>query len=604
MSLSPQEILQKYFGYDEFRPQQEEIIKEVISGKDVLVLMPTGGGKSVCFQIPALMRDGVCIVISPLISLMKDQVDALKVNGIAAAFLNSTQPFEEQQKILESCYKKEIALLYVSPERLISDISSITSMTNPSMFVIDEAHCISAWGHDFRPEYRHIGLLRQRFSHLPFIALTATADKVTRRDIIKQLHLKDPKVFVSSFDRKNLSLDVRIGVKTKQKLEEISTFIKQNHNVCGIIYCLSRTTCEEVAYELRIKGINAGYYHAGMNAKERDRVQENFINDDLMVVCATIAFGMGIDKSNVRWVIHYNLPKSLESYYQEIGRAGRDGLPAATILYYNYSDLTILNRFAAQSGQADINLEKLKRIQHYAEADICRRKILLSYFSETLEKNCGNSDVCRHPRKHFDGTLLIQKALSAMARMREKEGATMVIDVLRGSLRNDLREAGYDKLKTHGIGADLCTSDWRRYLMQMLNLGIIEMAYDENFALKSTAYGKEILFGKKRAELIVLPPLIKPAKTSLTTKAKPVNYEDELFEQLKKVRRKFSLEEKVPAYIIFSDATLYEMANKKPLTTSEMLSITGVGEHKFDRYGEEFLDLIENYIVSKKRSYR
>jgi ATP-dependent DNA helicase RecQ len=595
--LPATQILKKYFGYDTFRAQQEEIIQQVVSGKDVLVLMPTGGGKSVCYQIPALMLDGICIVVSPLISLMKDQVDALKANGIAAAFLNSSQSQDEQQAILESCYKKEIALLYVSPEKLISDLQMITQMAKPSMFAIDEAHCISSWGHDFRPEYTQLGLLRKKFSHVPFIALTATADKVTRKDILKQLNLNSPAVFISSFDRKNLSLDVRIGVKTKEKLQEIVSFI-DNEDQSGIIYCLSRNNCQDVAEALKNYGVNAAYYHAGMSGDARAKVQEDFINDKLQVVCATIAFGMGIDKSNVRWVIHYNLPKNMEGYYQEIGRAGRDGLPSETILYYNYADLTMLNKFAAQSAQSEINLEKLKRIQHYAEADFCRRKILLNYFSENLEENCGNCDVCKNPRKHFDGTVLVQKALSAIHRMGEKEGASMVIDVLRGSRKAEIIQAGYDTLKTHGAGAEIGAVDWQRYLMQMLNLGILEMAYDENFVLKITPSGRDILFGRKAIELTVLQPLVKMDEKAEKKSARKasVHPDEELFNRLKQVRLRFATQEDVPAYIIFSDAVLQEMVKEKPLTPEEMVQISGIGEHKMWKYGQAFLDTISNHL--------
>jgi ATP-dependent DNA helicase RecQ len=597
MSLSTAQILKKYFGYDNFRPQQQEIIDTIVLKNDALVLMPTGGGKSICYQVPALMMEGTCIVVSPLISLMKDQVDALKANGISAAFLNSSQNYNEQQAILESCYKKEIGLLYVSPEKLISDVVTITQMAKPSLFAIDEAHCISAWGHDFRPEYTQLGLLREKFSHIPFIALTATADKVTRKDIVKQLNLKNPKIFISSFNRKNLSLDVRIGIKPKDKLKEIAEFISQRKGQSGIIYCLSRNKCEEVAEALQLSGINAGFYHAGMNPSDRAKAQENFINDEIEVVCATIAFGMGIDKSNVRWVIHYNLPKNMEGYYQEIGRAGRDGLASETILYYNYADLTMLNKFAAESGQADINLEKLKRIQHYAEADSCRRKILLNYFSETLQENCGNCDVCKNPRKHFDGTVLVQKALSAISRMEEKEGASMLIDVLRGSRRAEILAAGYDKLKTHGAGSEIGAIDWQRYLMQMLNLGILEMAYDENFALKITPFGKDILFGRRKAELTVLQPLQpKSEKKSDKKRAGAFDSEGELFDRLRQIRKQFALEEDVPAYIIFSDATLREMAKEKPASPIEMLKISGVGEHKFQKYGQVFLHTIDLFL--------
>lgn len=593
--LKPQELLKKYFGYDSFRPQQEEIIEKVLSGADSLVLMPTGGGKSLCFQIPALLLPGTAIVISPLISLMKDQVDALRSNGIAAAFLNSSQTFEEQQIILEACHQGQISLLYVSPEKLISDIDIINQVCKPSLFAIDEAHCISSWGHDFRPEYTQIGFLRQRFAHIPFMALTATADKVTRRDIIKQLNLKNPQVFITSFDRKNLSLDVRIGVKPKEKMEEIIEFVKERDQQSGIIYCLSRKKCEEAYEHLANAGISTMFYHAGMSSETRSSVQDRFINDELQVVCATVAFGMGIDKSNVRWVIHYNLPKNIEGYYQEIGRAGRDGIPSETILYYNYADLIMLNKFASEGAMAEVNLEKLKRMQQYAEADSCRRKILLNYFSENLEENCGNCDVCSNPRKHFDGTLMVQKALSAIRRMGEKEGANMVIDVLRGSKKQEIVTAGYDKLKTHGAGAEVPAIDWQRYLMQMLNLGVLEIAYDENFALRITPLGKDILFGKRKMELTVLQTLQATDKTVKTRKTTSITDDEELFNQLRKVRRDFSVEENVPAYVIFSDATLSEMVNQKPITSQDMLLISGVGEHKLEKYGRAFLNAIIDF---------
>jgi ATP-dependent DNA helicase RecQ len=595
----PQELLKHYFGYDQFRPQQEQIIEQVLSGADALVLMPTGGGKSLCFQIPALLLTGTAIVISPLISLMKDQVDALRSNGITAAFLNSSQSFEEQQHILDACHKGEIRLLYISPEKLLADIDIINQVCKPSLFAVDEAHCISSWGHDFRPEYTKLGFLRERFSHIPFMALTATADKITRKDIIKQLKLKSPQVFLSSFDRKNLSLDVRIGVKPKEKMQEIVDFIKDRANQSGIIYCLSRKKCEEAYEYLMEAGMNAMFYHAGMNSETRSSVQDRFINDELQVVCATVAFGMGIDKSNVRWVIHYNLPKNMEGYYQEIGRAGRDGLASETILYYNYADMMLLNKFASESAMADVNLEKLKRIQQYAEADSCRRKILLNYFSENLSENCGNCDICANPRKHFDGTLMIQKALSALMRMGEKEGANMLIDVLRGSKRQEIIAASYDKIKTHGAGAEIPAMDWQRYIMQMLNLGVLEMAYDENFALKITPLGKDVLFGKAKMELTVLQSL-KPAEKSIKAKKEPyISVDEALFNELRRVRRDLAVAENVPAYVIFSDATLTEMVKEKPLTLSDLVMISGVGEHKLEKYGQVFLNALIDFNQPK-----
>jgi ATP-dependent DNA helicase RecQ len=592
---TPQQTLKKYFGYDEFRPQQEQVIQRVLDGKDVVVLMPTGGGKSMCFQIPALMMEGTAWVVSPLISLMKDQVDALNNNGISAAFLNSSQTFEQQQQILSDCFEGKIGLLYLSPEKLISDIDIILQACKPSMIAVDEAHCISSWGHDFRPEYTKLGFLRKRFPNISFIALTATADKLTRRDIALQLKLRSPDIFISSFDRKNLSLEVRTGIAPKEKVEEIIEFINERDGQSGIVYCLSRKSCKELAHKLVKAGVNANYYHAGMSNDDRARVQEQFINDDLQVVCATIAFGMGIDKSNVRWVIHYNLPKNMEGYYQEIGRAGRDGLPSETVLYYSYADIAMLNKFAMEGSQAEVNLEKLKRMQQYAEADSCRRKILLTYFSERIEENCGNCDVCLNPRKHFDGTILVQKALSGVHRTGEKVGVNLLIDILRGSRRQEIVEAGYDKIKTHGIGAEISASDWQRYLMQMLNLGVLEMAYDDGFSLKITNLGKEILFGKKTIEFTVLQNL--PVAEKKNVKAeKAMQFAEELFDKLRRLRRSFAEQEDVPAYVIFSDATLKEMVNKKPVTLSEMLEISGIGEHKMEKYGADFLELIRDSI--------
>lgn len=593
--LSPNKLLKKYFGYDNFRPQQQEIIETTLSNADSLVLMPTGGGKSLCFQIPALMLPGTAIVISPLISLMKDQVDALNNYGIPAAFLNSSQTFEQQQFILNACHQQQIKLLYISPEKLISDMDIIGQACKISLFAIDEAHCISAWGHDFRPEYTQMGFLREKFAHVPFIALTATADKVTRRDIAQQLKLKNPQVFLSSFDRKNLSLEVRIGTKQKEKIKEIIDFVTERKDQSGIIYCLSRKKCEEAYEALANAGVSAMFYHAGMNSEVRSSVQERFINDELQVVCATVAFGMGIDKSNVRWVIHYNLPKNMEGYYQEIGRAGRDGLPSETILYYNYADMAMLSKFAADGALAEVNLEKLKRMQHYAEADTCRRKILLNYFSENLTENCGNCDVCDNPRKHFDGTVTVQKALSAIYRTGEKEGARMIIDILRGSKKQEIVAAGYDKIKTHGAGQEIPAFDWERYIMQMLNIGLLELAYDENLALKVTEFGKTVLYSGQKIELTVLQNLKPEEKPTTNKRTKTISPDEELFNRLRAVRSKLAKDENVPAYVIFSDATLKEMAHEKPITSSDLLSVGGVGEHKLDKYGSYFLNAIVDF---------
>ncbi len=597
MNKSPQTLLKEVFGYDEFRPFQEEIINRTLEGKDSFVLMPTGGGKSMCFQIPALCLEGITIVVSPLISLMKDQVQALKSNGIKADFFNSSISLQEENEVIDKAMKGEIQLLYLSPEKLISESNSWLKELNIKLVAIDEAHCVSMWGHDFRPEYTQLKVFRNSLPEVPFMALTATADKSARQDIEQQLGLKESKLFISSFDRKNLSIEVRGQVPKKKKLQEISKFVEGKRGESGIVYCLSRKNTEEVAQYLSEEGHSVEFYHAGMNPEDRERVQTEFINDDTKIIVATIAFGMGIDKSNVRWVIHYNLPKNLEGYYQEIGRAGRDGLPSETRLYYNMRDFVLYSQFADDGANSSMQKEKLNRMLQFAEAKSCRRKILLSYFGEHLTQNCGNCDVCENPPKDFDGTILAQKALSGIARMGEKEGITILINVLRGSNNAEVHEKNFAQLKTYGVGKDISFFDWRDYIIQLANQGLIEIMYSENSALKISTLGKKVLKGEKKIKL-TYPVTVKERKTK---KPKAVRMVDEgevnedLFKELKKLRYSISREENVPAYIIFNDKSLKSMAIDLPVTENQFLAISGVGMNKMQEYGEEFMEVIRKF---------
>ena len=600
------QTLKTYFGYDSFRPLQEDIIRHLMDRKDALVLMPTGGGKSICYQLPALLSEGTAVVVSPLISLMKDQVETLCANGIAAGALNSNNDETENASLRRACMEGKLKLLYISPEKLLAEANYLLRDMHISLFAIDEAHCISQWGHDFRPEYTQMGILHQLFPQVPIIALTATADKITREDIIKQLHLNQPRIFISSFDRPNLSLTVKRGYQQKEKSKAILDFIARHPGESGIIYCMSRSKTESVAQMLQKHGIRSAVYHAGLSPARRDEAQDDFINDRVQAVCATIAFGMGIDKSNVRWVIHYNLPKSIESFYEEIGRAGRDGMPSDTLLFYSLADLILLTKFATDSGQQSINLEKLQRMQQYAEADICRRRILLSYFGENTTCDCGNCDVCKNPPERFDGTIIVQKALSAIARSEQQIGTGILVDILRGNMSSEVTERGYHRLKTFGAGREVPARDWHDYLLQMLQLGYFEIAYNENNHLKITQSGTDVLFGRARALLVTIrreeavqATRGRKRKATVPTKELPLGLPNtesgELFEALRTLRKRLADQEALPAYIVLSDKVLHLLSASRPTTIEEFGNISGIGEYKKKKYGKEFVELIRKY---------
>ena len=603
-------VLKNYYGYDTFRVHQEEIINTVLRRQDCLVLMPTGGGKSLCYQIPAIVLPGTAVIISPLISLMKDQVESLQVNGIEAAALHSGNDSNKDTIIRRKCLDGTLKLLYISPEKLMTEIPFLLKQMKISLFAIDEAHCISHWGHDFRPEYTQLDVLHREFPDVPVMALTATADKITRQDIIKQLQLNNPGIFISSFDRPNLSLTVKRGYASKEKDSYILNFIKARPLESGIIYCLSRKTTEKIANFLIKNGIKSSIYHAGMNQQDRDKAQLEFQRDDVQVVCATIAFGMGIDKSNVRWVVHYNMPKSIESFYQEIGRAGRDGAPADTILFYSLADVIQLSQFAKDSGQKEVNLEKLHRMQEYAESGVCRRRILLNYFGEQRDHDCGNCDICEHPPRRFDGTEYIQMALSAVKRTDESIRTSTVVEILKGISSPTVKKKGYNTLKTFSVGKAISTNDWQDYLLQMLQMGFIEIAYNQGNIVKITDSGYDVLYGRRRAELCVIDHSAKETANSnkkrlhleiptITIPGLPdtTGVEDKkLFEALRTLRRQCAEEEGFPPYIIFTDKVLHSLATIKPISLEAFGYIQGIGTHKQQKYGQRFVSLIQKFV--------
>ncbi|HDF2343962.1 TPA: ATP-dependent DNA helicase RecQ [Morganella morganii] len=589
-------ILRQVFGYQQFRAGQSDIIGTVTGGRDCLVVMPTGGGKSLCYQIPALMLPGLTVVVSPLISLMKDQVDQLRLLGVEAGYLNSAQTPQEQQKVLEGCHNNRIKLLYVAPERLLMG-SFIRQLQQwqPSLLAVDEAHCISQWGHDFRPEYCAIGELRQHLPGVPVIALTATADNTTRSDICSRLCLSDPLIHISSFDRPNIRYTL---VEKYKAFDQLWMFVRGQKGQCGIIYCNSRNKVEDVAARLQKRGLSVAAYHAGLDNSQREWVQDAFLKDNLQVVVATVAFGMGINKSNVRFVAHFDIPRNIESYYQETGRAGRDGVSAEAVLFYDPADMAWLRRCLDEkpSGpQKDIEQHKLNAMGAFAQAQTCRRLVLLNYFGESRQTPCGNCDICLDPPKQYDGLVEAQQALSCIYRAGQRFGLGYVVDVLRGSNNQRIREYGHDKLAVYGIGKDKSQEHWVSVLRQLIHLGLITQNIANYSALQLTESARPVLRGEVPLQLAV--PRIQNIKPRQTARSYGGNYDKKLFAKLRKLRKSIADEENIPPFVVFNDATLIEMAEQCPVRANDLLLINGVGERKLERFGDAFMALIREHLT-------
>lgn len=590
-------ILKHRFGFDSFRMNQEAAIGAVLQKKDCVVLMPTGGGKSLCYQIPAMMLDGLTVVISPLIALMKDQVDALRNNGVEAAFLNSTQTAQQQVEVFRDVRSGRLKLLYVAPERLLQSGDLFLDFLrgiNISLFAIDEAHCISSWGHDFRPEYLKLAALKREFPQIPLIALTATADKLVRKDIIERLHISNAERFISSFNRPNIFYSVE---PKRNSYGQLLDYLEKRIEESGIIYCLSRSSTDSLAADLRDEGFSALSYHAGLDKQTRDKHQNSFLKDETKIIVATIAFGMGIDKSNVRFVVHMDLPKNVESYYQETGRAGRDGLQSDALLFFSWADVVKLKGFAEVEGNAEqsrIMLKKLDLMGKFGDLKTCRRRFLLNYFSEDLAADCGNCDNCTTVFERFDGTIIAQKALSAVYRTGQRFGLSYLIDFLRGSQAQTIRD-GHKNLKTYGVGADISKDNWFDYFKDLIAQDYLAQTEGQYPVIVFTEKSRGVLSGATPVQLIKVK--IKEEKKAKLVPDIAHPYLQDLFDDLRKVRSAFAKSENVPPYIIFSDATLIEMATYLPHTPEEMRRISGVGDLKFDKYGPDFIQEIRNYCA-------
>ena len=601
--LAPLKVFQEVFGYKAFRLNQEAVINRTLEGKDSLVIMPTGGGKSACYQVPAVMLEGTALVISPLIALMEDQVAHLQANGIKAEALNSNATAEQEQDIEKRCKEGEIKLLYVSPERAVSpSFSYFLEEIKLSLIAIDEAHCVSIWGNDFRKEYTYLHTIIQKFPEIPHLALTATADRATQEDIVNQLKLNEPEFFLSSFKRENIAVKV---LPAQKRYQAIKNHLHYHKGHAGIIYCLSRKSTEDLAQKLVQDGYKAAAYHAGMPANLRQRVQENFQKDDVHIICATIAFGMGIDKSNIRWVIHYNLPKNIESYYQEIGRAGRDGMAAKAILFFSFGDIQVLRGFVTGSEASEefkaVQLAKLDRMLEFCQAGSCRTNMVLSYFGEHTDEPCGTCDNCKNPPKNFDGTILAQKAFSACKRLNEQVNMTMLVDVLRGARKAELLDRGYDKIKTYGSGAEESNYNWLQYITQLINQGYLEIDYTRGSRLKTTALADKVLFDGYKVNL-VKPMSYEERQSKMAAKpeSKAQVFDGGLMDALKKLRKELATKQQVPAYVIFPDSTLQSMVEEKPITLQDMGNVSGVGQFKLQEYGEQFIKVIQGYLTENK----